>query len=130
MLNTVFLNGQSNIGQSGCVMLLGGFDGLHVGHKKLLARAKTYGLPIGIMTISGGKGERNLFTEQEREYIFFKNGIDFSFVLPFAEIKDMSPSQFVALLQTQFHVQAFVCGTDFRFGKGACGVLLRCFREA
>lgn len=105
----------------GCVMLLGGFDGLHVGHKKLLERAKTFGLPIGIMTISGGKGERNLFTEKEREHIFRNSGIDFSFILPFAEIKDMSPLDFVSLLQTQFHVQAFVCGTDFRFGKQAQG---------
>ena len=120
MLRTVRLTDKWSK-NDGCVMLLGGFDGLHLGHKKLLERAKTFGLPIGIMTISGGKGERNLFTEQEREYIFFKNGIDFSFVLPFAEIKDMSPSQFVALLQTQFNVQAFVCGDDFRFGKQAQG---------
>ena len=102
-------------------MLLGGFDGLHVGHKQLVARAKTFGLPIGIMSITGGKGERNLFTEKEREYIFRTNGIDFLFVLPFAEIKDMSPVEFVGLLQAQFHVQAFVCGDDFRFGKQAKG---------
>ena len=36
-----------------CVLLLGGFDGLHAGHKKLLDRAKAYGLPVGVMTILG-----------------------------------------------------------------------------
>ena len=102
-------------------MLLGGFDGLHLGHKKLLERAKQFGLPIGIMTISGGKGENNLFTERERERIFRENGIDFIFVLPFAEIKDMSPEQFIGLLQAEFFVKAFVCGDDFRFGKQAKG---------
>ena len=120
MLKTVRLTDKWSK-NDGCVMLLGGFDGLHLGHKKLVQRAKTFGLPIGIMSITGGKGERNLFTEKEREYIFRTNGIDFLFVLPFAEIKDMSPVEFVGLLQAQFHVQAFVCGDDFRFGKQAKG---------
>ncbi len=120
MLKTVRLTEKWSKGDA-CVMLLGGFDGLHLGHKKLVERAKTFALPIGIMTISGGKGESNLFTEKEREKIFRENGVDFSFVLPFAEIKDMSPVEFVALLQKEFCVKAFVCGDDFRFGKQAKG---------
>lgn len=102
-------------------MLLGGFDGLHVGHKKLVERAKTLGLPIGIMTISQGKGAKNLFTETERQRMFAEQGIDFVFELPFAEIKDLSPEAFMSLLQKEFQPTAFVCGDDFRFGKGAVG---------
>ena len=55
---------------SGCVMLLGGFDGLHIGHKKLMETAKTYALPIGVMTILGGKAGLPLFTAEERAEIF------------------------------------------------------------
>ena len=101
-------------------MLLGGFDGLHVGHRRLLSRAKQSGLPVGIMTIIGGK-QGNLFTFLEREQIFAKNGVDFVFELPFDEIKDLSPTQFIGHLCEKFNPKLFVCGEDFRFGADAQG---------
>ena len=113
-------NGQSNI-ESGCVLLLGGFDGLHVGHKTLVERAKKYALPIGAMTIIGGKTGNSLFTEKERLDIFSAAGVDFVLTLPFEEIKDYSPESFARLLEEKFAPKAFICGDDFRFGKGAAG---------
>ncbi len=106
---------------SGCILLLGGFDGLHAGHKKLLERAKTYRLPVGIMTILGGKGEQGIFTLSEREKIFFDAGADFVLPLRFEQIKDWSPEEFLALLQRELFPKALICGDDFRFGKNAKG---------
>ncbi len=120
MLKTLWLRGQSNI-KNGCVMLLGGFDGLHAGHKTLVKRAKKYGLPIGAMTIVGGKSGDSLFTREERVEIFSASGVDFLFELPFEEIKDYSPETFANLLEERFSPKAFVCGDDFRFGKMAAG---------
>lgn len=117
MLKTVRL---TNKKVTGCAMLLGGFDGLHIGHRRLLSYAKQSGLPVGIMTIVGGKSG-HLFTFAEREDVFLRSGADFVFELPFAEIKDLSPKQFLGLLTEQFHPQLFVCGEDFRFGAGAVG---------
>ena len=119
MLKTVVFSNQYQGGEP-CVMLLGGFDGLHIGHRRLLARAKERALPVGVMTIVGGKGEP-LFTTEEREEIFSRLGADFAFELPFEEIKELSPTDFVKLLLENFHVKAFVCGDDFRFGKNASG---------
>ena len=107
--------------ENGSAMLLGGFDGLHVGHKLLVERAKASGLPVGIMTIVGGKENQNLFTFSEREEIFKNNGIDFVFELPFLEIKDLTPKEFCELLLKEFSPKLFVCGEDFRFGANACG---------
>ena len=121
MLNTVVLNGQSNIEQSGCVMLLGGFDGLHVGHKKLLARAQAHGLPIGIMTIFGERRGAPLFTRAERREIFRLAGFSFVCETEFSQIKDVSATEFACLLQNEYNVKAFICGDDFRFGQGAKG---------
>jgi riboflavin kinase/FMN adenylyltransferase len=104
-----------------CAMLLGGFDGMHEGHRKLLERAKGYGLPVGAMTIGGGKNSKNLFTFEEREEIFSRLGVDFAFELPFSEIRDLPPEQFVSLLRDNFDPKAYVCGEDFRFGKMAAG---------
>ena len=120
MLKTLWLRGQSNI-KDGCVMLLGGFDGLHAGHKTLVERAKKYALPIGAMTIVGGKNGACLFTSEERVEIFSSVGVDFIFELPFEEIKDYSPETFANLLEEKFSPKAFVCGDDFRFGKMAAG---------
>ncbi len=101
-------------------MLLGGFDGLHIGHRQLLSHAKKSGLPIGVMTIIGGKGE-GVFTSTEREDIFSRAGIDFVFELPFAKIKDETAEEFLSLLEKNFTPKLYVCGEDFRFGAGALG---------
>ena len=106
---------------SGCVMLLGGFDGLHIGHKKLMETAKTYTLPIGVMTILGGKAGLPLCTTEERADVFRRAGADFMLELPFEEIRGLSPSAFLELLKENFSPKVFVCGDDFRFGKDACG---------
>ncbi len=120
MLKTVWLTEQSNR-KRGAAMLLGGFDGLHIGHRELLRRAKQSGLPVGLMTIVGGKERESLFTFAERENIFKNAGADFVFELPFSEIKALSPKAFVQLLEREFAPALFVCGEDFRFGAGAAG---------
>ena len=102
-------------------MLLGGFDGLHVGHRRLLACAKESGYAVGLMTIVGGKEKNALFTFAEREEIFKIAGADFVFELPFEEIKNLSPLAFLELLEKEFSPKLFVCGEDFRFGLHASG---------
>jgi FAD synthase len=62
MLTTIDFTNKRNNGV-GAVLLLGGFDGLHVGHKQLLARAKSFGLPVGVMSIFGGKSGESLFSQ-------------------------------------------------------------------
>lgn len=120
MLKTVWLTDNKDLSK-GCAMLLGGFDGLHVGHRKLLARAKEEGLPVGVMTISGGKDTKGIFTFLERERIFKDNGVDFVFELPFSEIKSLTVEGFLTLLKSEFSPKLFVCGEDFRFGFMAKG---------
>ena len=119
MFQTVAFTKQTNM--RGGVILLGGFDGLHVGHRRLLARALEYGLPVGVMTIVGGKPNGCLFTLRERERVFSLAGVDFAFELPFEEIREMSSEEFIEALEAQFAPVAFVCGEDFRFGKAALG---------
>lgn len=105
-----------------CVFILGGFDGVHLGHQKLIERAKSFGLPVGILTISGAKGEGELFTLAERERIFTSAGIDFVVEAAFSDsFKAMSAEDFISVVLNHIRVKAFVCGEDFRFGFGAAG---------
>lgn len=103
-----------------CAFLLGGFDGLHLGHLQLVNKAKSLSLPVGALTIFGGKGE-SLFLKEERERVFSSLGVDFLITANFAEIKDLTAEEFLSLLLQKCSVSAFVCGKDFRFGRGAVG---------
>lgn len=120
MLKTVWLTEKKDV-KKGSIMLLGGFDGLHVGHRRLLSCAKAEKLPVGLMTIVGGKTDGSLFTFEERERIFKESGADFVFELPFAEIRNLTPEAFLKILTEAFAPKMFVCGEDFRFGLGATG---------
>jgi len=104
-----------------CALLLGGFDGMHVGHATLLKRARETGLPVGITTITGLKAGGDIFTLAEREYIFEREGISFVLELPFETIRNISAADFLAALFKSVRAQAVFCGEDFRFGKDAAG---------
>ena len=119
MLKTVFLT-KKFTGKEPCVILLGGFDGAHLGHRFLIEKAKEYSLPIGIMTIVGGKG-KSVFTPRERSELFLELGADFILEFLFEGIRTFSPLEFSKLLTDHFNAQAFLCGNDFRFGYRALG---------
>ena len=118
MLKTVWFTEKEN--KNATTLLLGGFDGLHLGHRQLLRCAKQHPNPVGVMTIFGGKGDC-IFTQEERELVFKKAGVDFVFELDFSKIKDLSPKDFLAPLQKEFSPSLLLCGEDFRFGAGAKG---------
>ncbi len=104
-----------------CALVLGGFDGLHLGHRALLAYAKRARLPVAITTILGGKG-RELFTSAEREYVFAEAGIDVVYEIPFTErLRETPAADFLRELSEAVPARLLVCGEDFRFGKDALG---------
>ena len=104
-----------------CALILGGFDGLHLGHCALLAEAKKAGYPVCITTMLGGKGGM-LFTQGERERLFESAGIDFVYEIPFTdELRDTSAEAFLNVLFEKIPAKLVICGEDFRFGRGAEG---------
>ena len=104
-----------------CALLLGGFDGLHLGHRLLLEEAKKTGLSVGITSIIGGKGGC-LFTAKEREVIFARTGVDFVYEIDFTdEVRSTSAEDFLRDLFDLIPTKAVFCGEDFRFGRDALG---------
>lgn len=98
-------------------MLLGGFDGLHKGHERLLSAAKQSGLPVAAICISGGKGAP-LFTENERNAVFFKNGIFAVYPFVYDKIKNVPARVFAREVKEKIAPARCFCGEDFRFGAG------------
>lgn len=101
-----------------CVVVLGGFDGLHKGHLALLQRAKDEKLPV-ILTTFFFEGKR-LFSRKERRRIFDKNGVDAVVEIAFEKVKDLSPSAFLDGFIHQ-NVEKYFAGEDFFFGKDCVG---------
>ena len=104
-----------------CALLLGGFDGFHRGHERLLEAARETGLPVGLTALSGGKGGE-LFPLPEREDIF--RALGFAFVdehILEGAVRETSAEDFLKDLFSRIPAKAVFCGEDFRFGKDASG---------
>ena len=110
------------------LVALGTFDGLHLGHKKVLLSDTTeYDEKIALMftehpqkTLSGDvPGE--LITPTKRNELLKEWGYAPEF-LDFEEISNFSPEEFVDnILIKKFKATALSCGFNYRFGKGAKG---------
>lgn len=114
------------------VISLGKFDGLHMGHKQLLAemlRKKQEGLAavmftfdIPPRTLVEGEQSGVLTTNAEKEAVFARNGIDYLIEYPFTDrVRFMEPEDFVRLLAEQLNVRCIVAGRDFCFGHNRSG---------
>ncbi len=110
-----------------CILLLGYFDGMHVGHRKLLERAKCLAreknCTVGLMTFYDGKSGGQIYLFEERLYLFEKLGANFVYAAHFNDaFRATDGVSFLAHILSALNVKAFVCGADFTFGKGAaCG---------
>lgn len=115
------------------VISLGKFDGLHMGHKLLLERMlkkkQQEGLKAVMFTFDippkaavNKEAFKVLTTNDEKESVFAKSGIDYLIEYPFTEeVRTMEPEAFVRMLWEKLHVKCIVAGKDFRFGHNRRG---------
>lgn len=119
-----------------CLLVLGCFDSIHIGHAELLKRAKLQakinGLDLGIMMFTSGKGGRQVYTFEERQKLLKQFDVKFILAIDFNdEFKKTSASDFLARLEDKLNVKAYMSGRDFRFGEGAKGksAMLKAYAE-
>jgi len=116
--------------KNGCVLAVGFFDGVHLGHRALIKSAKVcayeMGLPFGILTFPTEDPLKTdaarLGTTEDKCSEFLSLGADFTVLCDFDAVSDMSPEDFV----TRVLIDALGCrlasvGYNFRFGKKASG---------
>lgn len=110
-----------------CVIALGGFDGMHLGHRRLLAEtvklAKTCDAEPCVFTFSdlSFKGMPQLLSTEEKYAKMEKLGIRRVFVATFEEVRRLSPWSFFLRLSQTARLRGLVCGFNFRFGAGGVG---------
>lgn len=117
------------------VITIGEFDGVHLGHQHIIARAvevaRERGLPVVVITfdphpdevIRPGTHPPLLTTSRRRAELLGGSGSDAVLVLPFTlEFSRLSPDEFVqVVLADRLHAAAVVVGENFRFGHKAAG---------
>ncbi len=116
-------------------MVIGNFDGVHLGHRRVVARARAVaderGLPVVAVTfdphpmavLRPDHAPTTLTTIVERAALLEQAGADAVLALPFTrEVAGWSPVEFVdRILVDLLHAAAVVVGANFRFGHRASG---------
>lgn len=117
------------------VVTIGVFDGVHLGHQRIVGRAIEAGaelsLPVAVMTFSPhpdevvrpGSHPPLLCTLRRRIDLLASLGVDAVCVVPFTlEFSRLGPEEFVqTVLADRLHARRVVVGINFRFGHRARG---------
>ena len=116
------------------VLVLGMFDGVHLGHQALMHKARAladqWKVPMVVMTfdrhplslIAPVMAPRMLTTPQQRLRLMEEMGADIVCVTPFTpEVRDIIPETFVDMMVSRWHPKAIVVGFNYHFGKHGAG---------
>lgn len=111
---------------------LGSFDGLHIGHKKVIStavEAKKQGLVPTVLTFAhnpltdlGGSAGGEIITQEQKIDLLEKFGVEQLYILKFSAVKDLSAEEFVdRILAGVCRAKEVCCGFNFTFGCGGKG---------
>ncbi len=116
-----------NFGET--AVALGFFDGLHLGHKKVIKKAlsfKNKGLVPAVFTFSqnpksiiSNKNIMQIMDISEKENTLEKMGVKLLYLVDFSAIRNLSPEEFVEeILLKKLNAKIVVCGFNYHFGYG------------
>lgn len=121
---------------------LGIFDGVHLGHRRVIAaaaeRAAELGIPAAVFTFNTSsvttKGRlETLMTDRQKRQVLAQLGMEYILACDFPQLKELTAEQFVSeILVGCMNVKCAVCGDDFHFGRGGgadCNELRRICAE-
>ena len=114
------------------VVTIGKFDGIHIGHRKLISEAvkagkSEYCSVVFTFDMSPSDffntAQKMIYTNEEKEMILFECDVDYVIEYPFdSHIANMTPEEFVQeLLVKKLNASKVIVGNDFHFGKNRSG---------
>lgn len=117
------------------VSAIGNFDGLHIGHQKLIIAAKKEAmkrkLPLSVITFE--PHPRDFFSKSNTNFMLVDKiekyrliehlNVDLLFVVKFnKELRNLEPKKFVNyILKEAINVDCILAGDNFKFGKDRLG---------
>ncbi len=111
----------------GYVATIGFFDGIHVGHQKLISFVKQVAkynrLKSLVFTFDKvAKLDKNFIYPFEKKIEILKStGVNKIVVLQYDNIRSLTPEEFFDRFIIGNHISILLVGNDFRFGKNASG---------
>jgi riboflavin kinase/FMN adenylyltransferase len=116
------------LGPAERVVAVGSFDGVHRGHREVLARARREGEAVTVVTfwphprlVLGNRVEL-LSTLERRLELLDQAGVAETLVVEFTpELAGQEPAEFAQSLLRRIGARVVVVGENFRFGRGAAG---------
>lgn len=120
----------SNPERNTIVAALGMFDGVHLGHRRVLAHAVSFGT-CHVVTFASdsmrkkkGRSVRYIYHDEQKRRLLTTCGADAVFALPFGEIEGLDGESYCKeILRDRLRADCVVVGGSFRFGRNAsCGV--------
>ena len=117
--------------QQPTVLTIGTFDGVHLGHQKIVERVVTTARQEGLlatvftffphprMVVQHDKGLKLIHTLEEKKQLFQQLGVDLLVVQPFNEaFAQLTAEEFVSTILVQrLNVKKVIIGYDHRFGR-------------
>ncbi len=129
----IHVSKDSVINHDPCACCIGHFDGLHLGHQKLIERTLYHAQKLCVTPcmITFSTDPKNLFSKEpvrqlmtleEKTRVAEELGIREIILLEFdREMAAMSPEVFVEKILVPLNIRKLVCGFDFRFANKAEG---------
>jgi riboflavin kinase / FMN adenylyltransferase len=116
------------LGGGECVAAIGSFDGVHLGHRRVLDEAAAAGAPVAVVTfwphprlVLGNRVEL-LSTLERRLELLQQAGVEEVLVVEFTpELAAREPVEFARSILETIGAKTIVVGENFRFGRAAAG---------
>lgn len=116
--------------KTGASVALGTFDGVHMGHRRILSLAKenANGMPVLCYTFENipasifSDSKQPIYTMQEKLAALADCGVDYVYMPRFTrEFSQQSSGEFLDFLRDRLHAHALAFGFNYSFGFGAQG---------
>ena len=112
------------------ILCLGFFDGVHLGHQKLIKRAKKEGYKLGVLSFNqspayvlGNKLVDNCITSiSDKADLFEELGVDYLYLMDFnRSVLGVTKDQFINNVLLAINPYQICCGPDYHYGARAEG---------
>lgn len=107
-------------------VILGNFDGVHLGHRAILTSAKkslSQGKADAVLAclLDGTPAPKGGFlnTKEEKESLLLQNGATGIEYISFSQVKNYTAKEFIEKKLLPLNISFALCGFNYRFGKNA-----------